>query len=106
VILIGALLLALFVLPAPWGIVVVAAAVVVEIAETAFWIWLSRRGGPKVGAETFVGEEAEVVSPCRPEGHVRFQGELWQARCDAGADAGQTVRIRALEGLTLVVELV
>jgi membrane-bound serine protease (ClpP class) len=51
-----------------------------------------------------VGETAEVVVPCRPSGQVRVHGELWEARCAAGADIGQDVRITALEGLTLVVE--
>jgi membrane protein implicated in regulation of membrane protease activity len=35
---------------------------------------------------------------------VRIQGEVWSARCDAGADAGDTVIVRSVEGLTLVVE--
>jgi membrane protein implicated in regulation of membrane protease activity len=34
---------------------------------------------------------------------VRVRGELWEARCDAGADPGDTVRIDALDELTLVV---
>jgi membrane-bound serine protease (ClpP class) len=55
------------------------------------------------GPEAMIGEEAEVVSACRPVGEVRVQGELWQARCDEGADAGDTVRIERLDGLTLVV---
>jgi hypothetical protein len=47
---------------------------------------------------------AEVVVPCRPSGQVRVHGELWEARCAAGADIGEDVRITALEELTLVVE--
>jgi membrane protein implicated in regulation of membrane protease activity len=35
---------------------------------------------------------------------VKVQGELWQARCDGGADVGERVQVKALEGLTLVVE--
>jgi membrane protein implicated in regulation of membrane protease activity len=46
----------------------------------------------------------EVVAQCRPHGHVRVEGELWRARCEEGADKGELVRVRALEGLTLVVE--
>ena len=103
-ILVGAIVLALFVLPAPWGLVAIAAALVVEIGETAFWVWLSKRRRPQVGAEALIGAPAEVVSPCRPIGSVRVAGELWRAQCDAGADRGDVVRIRALEGLTLLVE--
>ena len=103
-ILVAAILLALFVLPEPWGIVAVLAALVVEIGETAFWIWLSKRGKPQVGAEALIGARAEVVEPCRPLGSVRVAGELWRARCEAGASRGDLVLIRALDGLTLLVE--
>ena len=98
-----ALLLAIFVLPYPWGLVAVAGALVVEIGEAWFWIWLSRRRRSVVGAEALVGATAVVVTPCRPAGQVRVVGELWSARCDAGADAGATVRVERVEGLTLVV---
>lgn len=98
-----AFLLALFVLPSPWGVVTVAGAVALEVAEAYFWIRISRRRRVQVGAEALVGATAKVVEPCRPEGLVRIQGELWRARCDEGADAGETVQVVALDGLTLVV---
>ena len=50
-----------------------------------------------------IGAEAEVVEACRPIGTVHINGELWQARCDAGADAGQTVHVQSVDGLMLVV---
>ncbi|HET9215214.1 MAG TPA: NfeD family protein [Gaiellaceae bacterium] len=102
--LIGAILLAVFVVPAPWGIAVVAGAAVVEVAETAFWLWLSRRRTVQMGPETLVGATGQVVTACAPLGQVRVGGELWGARCEEGAAAGETVRVVALEGLTLVVE--
>jgi membrane-bound serine protease (ClpP class) len=101
-----AVVLALLVAPAPWGLVLVGAAAVVEIGETYFWIRLSRRRRIQAGAETLIGALAEVVSPCHPNGHVRVQGELWGARCEAGADPGETVRVRERSGLTLLVERV
>ena len=101
---VGAVLLALFVVPAPWGLVLVAASAVVEVAETYFWIRFSRRRRIQAGAETLIGARAVVASPCRPAGQVRVQGELWRARCEAGAEAGETVRIVGREGLTLLVE--
>jgi membrane protein implicated in regulation of membrane protease activity len=104
VVLVGAILLALFVLPSPWGLVAVLAALVVEVGETAFWIWLSKRRRPQVGAEALIGAQAVVVAPCRPLGSVRVAGELWQARCEDGADRGDVVRVLALDGLTLVVD--
>jgi membrane-bound serine protease (ClpP class) len=101
--LVGAILLAIFVLPPAWRIPVVLAGGAIEVGESLFWIWLSKRRRPTVGVETLVGARATVVTPCRPSGQVRVQGELWQARCEEGAARGDDVRIDAVEGLTLVV---
>ena len=35
---------------------------------------------------------------------MKIGGEIWQARCDGGCDAGTKVVVRAIEGLTLVVD--
>ena len=102
--LVGAVLLAYYVVPSPWGAVLVGAAAVVEIAEIFFWVWLSRRGKVRTGAETIIGELATVTTPCRPEGQVRVQGEIWAARCEAGADVGNTVRVVGRRDLLLFVE--
>ena len=102
--LVGAVLLAVFVLPSPWGVVAVAAAGLVEVAEVFLWIRLSKRARVRVGPEALIGTRADVVRACRPDGQVRVDGELWQAHCPAGADPGERVRVTALEGLTLVVE--
>jgi membrane protein implicated in regulation of membrane protease activity len=45
-----------------------------------------------------------VVTPCAPLGQVRLNGELWRASCPEGAEAGDEVRVVALDGLTLLVE--
>jgi membrane-bound serine protease (ClpP class) len=102
---IGAILLAVFVLPYPWGWPVIGLAVLVEIAETFAWIRLLQRIPVKVGPETLVGSTARVVRACRPIGEVRMEGEVWRARCDAGADVGEPVLVRSRDGLTLVVEV-
>jgi membrane protein implicated in regulation of membrane protease activity len=99
-----AVLLALFVLPSPWGLICVVAAAVVEIGETYFWFWLSRRPRTRVGAETMIGALARVETPCRPDGQVRVNGELWSASCEGGADPGDLVRIVGRRGLVLLVE--
>jgi membrane protein implicated in regulation of membrane protease activity len=101
--LIGAVVLAVFVVPAPWGIVVVAAGALLEVGEAWFWWRRSHRRRPAVGVESLVGMRATVVTPCRPEGRVRLGGELWQGRCAEGADQGDSVEVVAVEGLTLVV---
>ncbi len=98
-----ALLLAIFVLPHPWGVAAVIASIGIEIGEAWFWIWLSRRRRSVVGAEALVGARAVVVTPCRPEGQVRVAGELWRATCRLGANPGDGVRVERVEALTLVV---
>ena len=98
-----ALLLAVFVLPHPWGVYAIIGALCVEVAEAWFWIWLSRRRRVVVGAEALVGAEAVVVTPLRPDGQVRISGELWRARCEDGADVGERVRVVRVDGLTLEV---
>jgi membrane protein implicated in regulation of membrane protease activity len=102
--LVGAVLLAVFVLPAGWALPLILLAAVVEIGETLFWVWLSRRRGVQMGPETLIGATGEVVSACTPLGQVRVGGELWRARCEEGAEPGDRVRVRALSDLTLVVE--
>ena len=102
--LLGAILLAIFVLPDPWDVPVVLLAAVVEVGETLFWLWYSRRPRVQMGPETLVGATGQVVTPCAPLGQVRVQGELWRAHCAEGAAVGEQVRIVALEGLTLLVE--
>jgi membrane protein implicated in regulation of membrane protease activity len=101
---VGAVFLALFVLPSPWGLIAVVAAGFIEVGETMFWIRFSRRRRIRMGAETLIGASAEVAAPCRPRGQVRVQGELWQAVCEEGADAGEAVCVVGRDGLTLLVE--
>ena len=96
--------LAVFVIPFPWNIPVLVLFGAIEIAETlGTWVW-SRRGDPKVGVETLIGGIGRVVTDCRPKGTVRIKGEIWRARCDAGASMGTRVRVVGREELVLVVE--
>jgi membrane protein implicated in regulation of membrane protease activity len=105
-ILLGAILLAIFVVPSPWEAPVIAAGGLWEAAEAAFWIRWSQRRRARVGAEALVGAHAEVVERLDPEGRVRVAGELWTARSSDGGhvEPGASVRIVRLEGLTLFVE--
>ena len=85
----------------PWAWVLVGGAFAVELGEAWFWWWLSHRRKPAVGIETMLGASATVVTPCRPRGQVRIQGELWDARCERGADAGEVVQVVGVDGLVL-----
>jgi len=98
------LLLAVFVLEEPWNWIAVGVGIMLEIGETLFFFWWSKRKKATVGAETLVGRKAVVSLDCRPDGQVKVAGEIWQARCDAGAAVGDDVLVRELDGLTLVVE--
>lgn len=102
--LVVAILLAVFVVEEPWSWIVVVAGATLELTEAALFIWWSKRRTSVVGAEALIGRRALVAAECRPSGQVRIAGELWQARCDPGADIGDEVVVTALDGLTLVVE--
>jgi membrane protein implicated in regulation of membrane protease activity len=104
VLLVLAVLAAILWLPSPWGVLLVVGAALVEAAEVWFWIWWTRRRTPAVGAEALVGAVALATTPLDPNGRVRVAGELWQARSEQHAVAGERVVIRAVEpDLTLVV---
>jgi membrane protein implicated in regulation of membrane protease activity len=103
-VLVVSVLLALFVLPDPWPVPAVLAAVVWEVVTIPIWIRLSRRDPPRLGPETLTGTLCEVIEACRPTGVVRMRGEHWSTRCDDGADVGEVVRIRGRNGLELLVE--
>ena len=98
-----AIVLALIFLGWPWNLVAILGGLAVETVELTWGLSLARRWKPKTGAEAMIGKEAEVIAACHPLGGVRVQGERWRARCDEGADVGETVRIERLDGLTLVV---
>jgi membrane-bound serine protease (ClpP class) len=93
----------LFVLPDPWRVVVLVVAAAVEVGEVFFWLRFLRRYRVTTGAEGLVGERAEVIARCAPDGRVRIRGEIWNARCDEPMDIGERVEVAAVEGLTLVV---
>jgi membrane-bound serine protease (ClpP class) len=75
----------------------------IELGEAGFWIRLSQRRQPAIGAESLVGAVGVATSECRPRGRVRVRGELWQAVCDDGADPGDPVVVEVVSGLTLQV---
>lgn len=98
------ILLALFVLPSPWGLAAVAIGAILEIVETGLFIWWSKRMRAKVGVDSMVGKRGVTMSDLWPEGQVKISGEIWKARCAAGCDVGTAIVVRAIDGLTLEVE--
>ncbi len=99
-----ALLAALFLLPSPWNWLIVITAAVIDVIETAGFVWWSRRRRPAVGVEALVGLTAVAASPLVPDGQVRVQGELWAARSTSRVERGEHVVVRSVDGLLLEVE--
>ena len=99
-----ALLLAIFLLPSPWGFIAVAVALVIDVVEISVGLWYSKRRRATVGTGTLVGATGVAVGELAPSGQVKVNGEIWQAHCDLGCDAGAAVVVRAVDGLTLEVE--
>jgi membrane protein implicated in regulation of membrane protease activity len=91
-----AILAAIFLLPAPWSYLAVIAAAVIEVVEVKIFLWYSRRRAATTGSEALVGQQGTVVEACRPLGQIRIVGELWRARCEGGADPGDRVVVDEL----------
>jgi membrane-bound serine protease (ClpP class) len=74
------------------------------------WIALrARRNKILTGPQAMVGSVAVVRTPLAPVGQVEIRGELWQARLlDPTSSSfpapGDSVHVRAVEGLVLLVE--
>ena len=100
-----AIVLALVVVPSPWGLVLVLGAFGVDVLETlALRAW-SRHRRAATGVQTLVGRSAIVLTTLAPDGQVRLDGEIWNARSAAGLlERGAEVRVRSVAGIVLEVE--
>ncbi len=67
------------------------------------YVWRSQGRKAISGAEQLTGSEAVVLEWQDGEGYVWAQGERWHARGDKEFVAGQKLRVRRLDGLTLAV---
>ena len=97
-------ILLVLVLPSPWNWIAFIVCIPLWLLELIGWNQTVKHRRKAVGAETLIDRDAVVISPCRPRGQVRLDGEIWEALCEAGAAVGDTVRITGRERLTLVVE--
>ena len=87
------------------GVLVPAVGVVsVFFAAVAGLAFKAQVAGARTGLRGMIGEIGIVKQAIDPEGKVAVHGELWKARADAVLAAGQTVRVVAVDGLTLMVE--
>ena len=58
----------------------------------------------RTGKEALIGEVGQVRTRLAPAGQVFLQGALWNAVADQEVEAGQSVRVTSIDGLTLKVE--
>ncbi|HET9938403.1 MAG TPA: NfeD family protein [Gaiella sp.] len=99
-----ALVLALTVLPSPWGAIAVIVAAIIDVVETGVFVWWSKRRRTSVGAETLVGRRVVVVRALAPRGQVKLDGEVWEARSETVLVPGDDAVVTGLDGLVLDVE--
>ena len=83
------------------GITLPFAAITVFLLQLAI---RSFRYKVSTGAEAMVGEIGEARTALDPKGRVFVHGELWNARSEAAIASGEQVRVRAVNGMDLLVE--
>lgn len=91
------------ILSAPWAIatLIVFTGGLIAFAVPAL---RARRQQPQTGAESVIGMVGRARTDISSEGTVALKGIIWQAKSAAPIAAGADVRVRAAEGLTLIVE--
>ncbi|HEX6980059.1 MAG TPA: nodulation protein NfeD [Alphaproteobacteria bacterium] len=93
-----------------WPVIAGATAITSAFFLFVIGFALKARQRPVVtGIEELVGSRARVIEWTGDRGLVHVRGEIWQARAAEGSmpappAAGDSVRIRALDGLVLIVE--
>ena len=100
-----ALALVLFlVLPDPWDVIGGLVSLACGVVEITYWQRRMRRVNVATGVENLIGSIGEVTAALAPVGQIRVLGELWQARARSDLAPGTSVRVVAVDGLTLDVE--
>lgn len=89
----------------PWYLIGSIAAVAAGLMLlTMTMLVRSRRRAVVSGVEQMLDSTGSVIEWADEQGRVRVQGEVWRARAAEAIDPGSRVRVKAIEGLTLVVE--
>ena len=100
-----ALALVLFlILPDPWNVVGGVLSLACGVVEITYWQRRMKRVKVATGVENLIGATGVVATPLAPVGQIHVRGELWEARSSSELPDGTTVRVVALDGLTLDVE--
>lgn len=75
--------------------------------DLALFPFVRKAYEPHHGENPMLGARGVAEDRLAPSGYVRIAGELWRAEAAEGGRAierGETVRVRAVRGLTLIVE--
>jgi membrane-bound serine protease (ClpP class) len=68
--------------------------------------WRARRNKVMLGPQALVGASGVAQQPIAPHGQILIHGELWLAESDSPIGSGESVRVRAVRDLTLLVDRV
>ena len=93
-------------------IIVMAAVSVVTFVVCMIWIRpklesLRRAKIQRTNADRLIGMEGVVIVPVNPvegKGQVKDEGQVWSAKSEGAIEKGTTVKIRAIEGVKLIVD--
>ena len=93
-------------------IIVMAAVSVVTFVVCMIWIRpklesLRRANVQRTNADRLIGMEGVVIVPVNPvegKGQVKVEGQVWSAKSEGAIEEGTTVKIRAIEGVKLIVD--
>lgn len=93
--------------PAPYMRISLGAIIGTAAATAAFFLFVVGAGVKALrtktvtGMEGLIGEIGVVRTRLAPRGQVFLRGELWNAEGDGVVEAGESVRITGMDGLTL-----
>ena len=86
-------------------LIIAVTAVTAAFIFTLITLALKQRRKPVVsGREQMIGDVGESSADFSGGGTIHIHGELWSARSERPVRKGQRVRVRDMDGLTLIVE--
>jgi membrane protein implicated in regulation of membrane protease activity len=99
---------------APLNLQIIVMAIVSVVTFVICMVWirpklesLRRANIQRTNADRFIGMEGVVIVPIDPvegKGQVKVEGQVWSAKSKSSIDEGTKVKIKAIEGVKLIVE--
>ncbi len=101
---------------APLNLQIIVMAIVSVVTFVICMIWirpklesLRRANIQRTNADRLIGMEGVVIVPVNPvegKGQVKVEGQVWSAKSQNTIEEGTKVKIKAIEGVKLIVERV